>query len=73
MKRLIFLCCCSLLLTGCWDVKEPERLMYIFGLGIDYKDEEYIVYATIASIISIVIYMIRKNVSDKNIDNELDD
>ena len=47
MKRLIFLCCCSFLLTGCWDVKEPERLMYIFGLGIDYKDEEYIVYAQI--------------------------
>lgn len=41
--------------------------------GINYRTEEYIVYATIASIISIVIYMIRKNVSNKNIDNELDD
>ena len=41
--------------------------------GINYRTEEYIDYATIASIISIVIYMIRENVSNKNIDNELDD
>ncbi len=47
MKRIIFLFCCCLLLTGCWDVDEPDRLLYIFGLGIDYKDNEYIIYAQI--------------------------
>ncbi len=47
MKRLIFLMLSCLLLAGCWDVNEPERLMYIFGLGIDYKDEEYIIHAQI--------------------------
>ena len=35
------------LLSGCWDVKEPERMYYILGLGIDYKDNEYEVYAQI--------------------------
>lgn len=35
------------LLSGCWDVNEPERMYYILGLGIDYKDNEYEVYAQI--------------------------
>lgn len=47
MKRFFLLLSCCFLLAGCWDVNEPERLMYIFGLGIDYKDEEYVVHAQV--------------------------
>ena len=47
MKRMIFLFCCCLLLTGCWDVDEPDRMLYIFGLGVDYKDGEYIIHAQV--------------------------
>ncbi|WP_332647065.1 Ger(x)C family spore germination protein [Lysinibacillus sp. 54212] len=35
---------CSLLLTGCWDVNEPERMYYVFGVGVDFVDEEYKIY-----------------------------
>lgn len=34
-----------LLLAGCWDSKEPERMLYIHGLGLDYEDEQYVAYA----------------------------
>ncbi|MCL1696226.1 MULTISPECIES: Ger(x)C family spore germination protein [unclassified Lysinibacillus] len=34
----------SLLLSGCWDVTEPQRMYYVDGLGIDYKDGQYEVY-----------------------------
>lgn len=33
-----------LLLTGCWDSYEPDRMVYVHGIGIDYKDGYYTVY-----------------------------
>ena len=53
MKRFIFLMLCCLLLVGCWDVDEPDRMLYIFGLGIDYKDGEYIIHAQIIDFTNI--------------------
>ncbi|WP_339254444.1 Ger(x)C family spore germination protein [Sporosarcina sp. FSL W8-0480] len=38
-----------LLLAGCWDINEPQRMLYINGIGVDYKDGEYHVYAQIIS------------------------
>ena len=46
-RRIIFLICCCLLLVGCWDEDDPQRLLYIFGLGMDFKDDEYIIHAQI--------------------------
>ncbi|UPW81606.1 Ger(x)C family spore germination protein [Lysinibacillus sp. Ag94] len=34
----------SLLLSGCWDVNEAQRMYYVDGLGIDYKDGQYVIY-----------------------------
>ncbi|MEB2280981.1 Ger(x)C family spore germination protein [Lysinibacillus xylanilyticus] len=34
----------SLLLSGCWDVNEAQRMYYVDGLGIDYKDGQYEIY-----------------------------
>lgn len=34
----------SLLLSGCWDVYEAQRMYYVDGLGIDYKDGQYVIY-----------------------------
>lgn len=34
----------SLLLAGCWDVTEAQRMYYVDGLGIDYKDGQYEIY-----------------------------
>lgn len=33
------------LLSGCWDTKEPEKLLHLYGIGVDYKDDRYEVYA----------------------------
>ncbi|EGG37289.1 Ger(x)C family spore germination protein [Paenibacillus sp. HGF5] len=45
MKRVwILVCLTSLLLTGCWDNKEVQDINYITALGVDYKDEKYIIY-----------------------------
>ncbi|MFJ7978857.1 Ger(x)C family spore germination protein [Lysinibacillus xylanilyticus] len=45
-KRFILLSslATSLLLSGCWDVTEAQRMYYVDGLGIDYKDDQYEVY-----------------------------
>ncbi|QFG00763.1 Ger(x)C family spore germination protein [Psychrobacillus glaciei] len=40
-------------LSGCWDVKEPERMFYIYGLGVDYKDGKYDIYAQIVDFTNI--------------------
>ncbi|AZV45128.1 spore germination protein [Peribacillus asahii] len=37
----------TLPLAGCWDTSEPERMVYVHGLGIDYKDQQYTVYLQI--------------------------
>ncbi|MFF2176452.1 Ger(x)C family spore germination protein [Lysinibacillus sp. NPDC058147] len=36
-----------LLLSGCWDVTEPQRMYYIDGIGIDFKDGQYEIYMQI--------------------------
>ncbi|MEK4030437.1 Ger(x)C family spore germination protein [Pseudobacillus sp. FSL P4-0506] len=33
-----------LLLTGCWDSYEPDRMVYAHAIGIDYKDGYYTIY-----------------------------
>lgn len=42
-----------LLLTGCWDVKEPQRMYYIDGIGIDYKDGQYEIYMQIINFANV--------------------
>ncbi|MEK4759661.1 Ger(x)C family spore germination protein [Viridibacillus sp. FSL E2-0187] len=46
-RILIIAVILSALLSGCWDVDEPERMLYIHGVGVDFKDGEYEVYAQI--------------------------
>lgn len=41
------------LLTGCWDVSEPQRMYYIEGVGIDFKDGQYEVYMQIIDFTNI--------------------
>ncbi|WP_338753717.1 Ger(x)C family spore germination protein [Bacillus sp. FJAT-52991] len=36
-----------LLLAGCWDANEPEQMLYIQGVGVDYKKDEFVVYLQI--------------------------
>ncbi|EON70379.1 Ger(x)C family spore germination protein [Lysinibacillus sphaericus] len=45
-KKIILLASLTviLLLSGCWDVSEPQRMYYVHGVGIDIKDNQYEVY-----------------------------
>lgn len=49
-KKLLIAMLLPLLLTGCWDVNEIDKILYIHALGIDYKDGEYLVYAQLTNI-----------------------
>ncbi|GLC89192.1 Ger(x)C family spore germination protein [Lysinibacillus piscis] len=41
------------LLTGCWDVAEPQRMYYINGVGVDMKDGEYEIYLQIINFANV--------------------
>lgn len=49
-KMVLFMMICCLFLTGCWDHNEPERLLYLNGIGVDYKDGNVIVYLQILNL-----------------------
>ncbi|MFE3576797.1 Ger(x)C family spore germination protein [Lysinibacillus sp. NPDC059133] len=42
-----------LLLSGCWDVTEPQRMYYVDGIGIDYKDGQYEIYMQIINFANV--------------------
>ncbi|UYO03396.1 Ger(x)C family spore germination protein [Paenibacillus sp. PSB04] len=44
MKAIIVVLFCSLLLTGCWDLKAVQDMNIVTALGIDYKKDHYVVY-----------------------------
>ncbi|MCG3087194.1 Ger(x)C family spore germination protein [Sporosarcina cyprini] len=46
-RILLVMIIMNILLTGCWNRTEPERMLYVHGLGIDYKDGEFHVYTQI--------------------------
>ena len=52
MKKLLFLPF-FLLLAGCWDTNQPERMYYLYGIGIDFEDDEYVMYAQIIDFTNI--------------------
>ncbi|XRG80466.1 Ger(x)C family spore germination protein [Rossellomorea sp. GAMAL-10_SWC] len=43
-RRLILLFVPILLLTGCWDQKQLSQLTYVSALGVDYVDNEFVLY-----------------------------
>ncbi|MFB7142577.1 Ger(x)C family spore germination protein [Gottfriedia sp. NPDC056225] len=43
-RRLIILFAPILLLTGCWDQKQLSQLTYVSALGVDYVDNEFVLY-----------------------------
>jgi len=52
-KILILLFIFTTLLSGCWDVTEPQRMYYVHSLGIDYKDGHYETYMQIIDFANI--------------------
>lgn len=52
MKKLLFLPL-FLLLAGCWDTNQSERMYYIHGLGVDYKEGQYEIYTQVVAFTNI--------------------
>ncbi|MEB4887671.1 Ger(x)C family spore germination protein [Priestia megaterium] len=44
IKIIILIGCFMFVLTGCWDEREIGEMNYAITLGIDYKDEYYLLY-----------------------------
>ncbi|MFC9540727.1 Ger(x)C family spore germination protein [Lysinibacillus sp. NPDC056959] len=42
-----------LLLSGCWDVSEPQRMYYVDGIGVDFKDGQYEIYMQIINFANV--------------------
>lgn len=43
MKRILVIVCFVLILCGCYDYRELNDMSVVTGIGIDYKDDKYIV------------------------------
>ncbi|MGE7114972.1 Ger(x)C family spore germination protein [Lysinibacillus sp. NPDC047702] len=50
LSSLSLLVMSTLLLSGCWDVTEPQRMYYINAIGVDFKDNQYEVYMQILNL-----------------------
>lgn len=50
---LLFFLLLTGVLSGCWDDEQPERMLYINGIGVDFKDGKYEVYAQFVSFANI--------------------
>lgn len=37
-------------LTGCWDANEPEKLVYVHGIGLDYQKGKYTIYVQLINL-----------------------
>lgn len=57
MKRLTLLFLLAVfslsILPGCWDIREIQEINYITALGIDFRNDEYIVYAQMLDFSSV--------------------
>ncbi|NIK75817.1 Ger(x)C family germination protein [Paenibacillus castaneae] len=52
-RSVILLTGFSLLLSGCWDIREIQDIEYITAIGIDYRDGKYIIYAQMLDFSSV--------------------
>lgn len=49
----VLLLCSFTLLTGCWDQKSIQDLLYLSAIGVDYVDNEYVIYAQSSVLASV--------------------
>lgn len=53
-KKVIFvLLLFTTLLAGCWDLTEPQKMYYVQGVGIDFNDDQFEIYAQIIDFTNI--------------------
>ena len=44
MKKIILILFCLFMVTGCFDYRELNDINIINSIGVDYIDDEYVVY-----------------------------
>jgi Ger(x)C family germination protein len=52
-QRLILLIVPILLLTGCWDQKPLSQITYVSALGVDYVNNEFVLYVQVLDFTTI--------------------
>lgn len=52
-KYLLILFLPLIFLTGCWDINENERMYYAYGVGVDYQNDEYIIWIQLINFANI--------------------
>ncbi|WP_088040566.1 Ger(x)C family spore germination protein [Bacillus sp. EAC] len=52
-RRLILLIAPILLLTGCWDLKQLSQITYVSALGVDYVNNEFVIYVQVLDFATI--------------------
>lgn len=66
MRPLLVLLAAALLLSGCWDMKEAQSVNFITALGVDYVDNQYIVFAQIIDFPNIAKRDMGSTATDKS-------
>ena len=51
--KILLITLSLLLLSGCWNSKDIQRMAYVTALGIDYKDGKYVSYVQILNFSSV--------------------
>ncbi|MDF2682420.1 MAG: spore gernimation protein [Brevibacillus sp.] len=49
----VLLTCLLTLLSGCWDQKSIQDMIYLSAFGIDYVNDEYVIYAQSSDLASV--------------------
>lgn len=49
----VLLTCSLTLLSGCWDQKSIQDMIYLSAIGVDYVDNEYVIYAQSSDLASV--------------------
>lgn len=52
-KKILLVCLSLLLLPGCWNSKDIQRMAYVTALGIDYKDGKFVCYVQVLNFSSV--------------------
>ncbi|MBO0993538.1 Ger(x)C family spore germination protein [Bacillus sp. SD088] len=53
IKNTLLMILMALILSGCWDNQEAERMLYAHAMGIDFVDNQYKVYLQIINLSSV--------------------
>jgi len=51
--KMILIIASLIFLSGCWDSEESVRMLYVHGVGIDYKEDEFHVYVQLVSFANV--------------------